>query len=73
LFPNPACQYITLDLPKPGLVKIYDLAGRMLQSFDMLTQGEHTLSLSFEEKWVSLQFIGHDGSNASMKLIRQCH
>jgi len=73
LFPNPACQFITLNLPKPGLVKIYDLAGRMLQSFDMLTQGEHTLSLSFEEKWVSLQFIGHDGSNASMKLIRQCH
>lgn len=73
LFPNPACQFITLDLPKPGLVKIYDLAGRMLQAFDMLTQGEHTLSLSFEEKWLSLQFIGHDGSNASMKLIRQCH
>jgi hypothetical protein len=72
LFPNPACQSVTVDLPKAGLVKIYDMAGRMLRAFDMLTQGVHTLPLSYEENWLSLQFIAHDGSHASMKLIRQC-
>jgi len=72
LFPNPACHSVTIDLPQSGNLKIYDLTGRLLKESVFSTSGVHHLPLMFEEKFVLLQFIGHDGLNASMKLIREC-
>ena len=72
LFPNPACNSITIDLPHSGKLKIYDLTGRVLNESTFSTAGVHQLPLTFTEKFVLLQFIGHNGSNATMKLIREC-
>jgi hypothetical protein len=72
IFPNPACHSVTIDLPQSGKLKIYDLTGRVLNESTFSTAGVHYLPLQFQEKFVLLQFIGHDGSNASMKLIREC-
>jgi hypothetical protein len=72
IFPNPACHSITVDIPQPGRLSIYDLTGRILQTASFTTSGAHALSLPFKENFVFLQFIGRDGSGSSMKFLREC-
>jgi hypothetical protein len=52
---------------------MYNATGQVLNEFSLLKEGEYTLPLSFNDKFVLLQFIGKDGSGASMKLMRQCY
>jgi hypothetical protein len=73
VFPNPACESVTLNLPSPGTLRMYNATGQVLNEFSLLKEGEHTLPLAFNDKFVLVQFIGKDGSGASMKLMRQCY
>lgn len=73
VYPNPACESVTLNLPFPGTLRMYSAMGQVLNEFSFLKDGEYTLPLAFNDKFVLLQFIGKDGSSASMKLMRQCY
>jgi hypothetical protein len=73
VFPNPACESVTLNLPFPGTLRIYNAMGQVLNEFSFLKEGQYNLPLAFNDKFVLLQFIGKDGSSGSMKLMRQCY
>ena len=73
VFPNPACESVTLNLPSPGTLRMYNATGQVLNEFSFLKEGEYALPLAFNDKFVLLQFIGKDGSSGSMKLMRQCY
>lgn len=72
-YPNPTCESVTLNLPFPGTIRMYNAMGQVLNNFSFLEDGEYTLPLALNDKFVLLQFIGKDGSRASMKLMRQCY
>jgi hypothetical protein len=73
VYPNPACESVTLNLPFPGTLRIYNAMGQVLNEFSFLKEGQYNLPLAFNDKFVLLQFIGKDGSSGSMKLMRQCY
>ena len=73
VYPNPACESVTLNLPFPGTIRMNNTTGQVLNEFAFLKEGEYTLPIAFNDKFVLLQFIGKDGSGASMKLMRQCY
>lgn len=73
VYPNPACESVTLNLSSPGSIRIYSAMGQLLNEFSFPKEGEYALPLVFNDTFVLLQFIGKDGSGASMKLMRQCY